>query len=94
MRHEIRSPGAWLGSAIDPAWEPNQPQPGQRICDPACGTGGFFLLTIAFLDEGSQIVKFTRLSNLCQFSPNQPTVLVRWGLSFSIADANPSAFLA
>jgi len=27
LQHQIiRSPGAWLGSAIDDAWEPNQPQ--------------------------------------------------------------------
>lgn len=32
-----------------------RPQPGQRICDPACGTGGFFLIAHDYLNKHYQL---------------------------------------
>ncbi|HLO49007.1 MAG TPA: class I SAM-dependent DNA methyltransferase, partial [Kamptonema sp.] len=34
-----------------------RPQPGQRICDPACGTGGFFLIAHDYLNKHYQLDK-------------------------------------
>ncbi len=37
-----------------------RPQPGQRICDPACGTGGFFLISHDYLNKHYQLDKAER----------------------------------
>lgn len=37
-----------------------QPKPGQRICDPACGTGGFFLVAYNFIKNNYQLDKGQR----------------------------------
>ncbi|MBD2667248.1 class I SAM-dependent DNA methyltransferase [Richelia sinica] len=37
-----------------------QPQPGQRICDPACGTGGFFLVAHQFILDNYKLDKDKR----------------------------------
>ncbi|MEO1432558.1 MAG: class I SAM-dependent DNA methyltransferase, partial [Cyanobacteria bacterium J06633_8] len=34
-----------------------QPKPGQRICDPACGTGGFFLVAYSFITQAQKLDK-------------------------------------
>ncbi len=34
-----------------------QPKPGQRICDPACGTGGFFLVAYYFITQAYKLDK-------------------------------------
>lgn len=37
-----------------------QPKPGQRICDPACGTGGFFLVAYNFIKNNYKLDKDQR----------------------------------
>jgi len=38
-----------------------RPQPGQRICDPACGTGGFFLISHDYINKHYQLDKAQKL---------------------------------
>ena len=53
-----------------------QPQPGEVVCDPACGTGGMLSVAEQQLVEIARALAGKRFSRLLAFFAIQPAVII------------------